>query len=184
MAKANLSKLNVLLVDRNNYFRALISQVLRGFEIKHITPCNTGAAAQKYLASADFDLCLIEAELPDMSGADLVRFIRRLNTEPHRYVPVIVLSTYTQLRQVGAARDAGANLVLKKPISPKGLFDHIVWLARVRRPYVELDNYIGPDRKFHDIDPPDGRYKRAMDAADARTAKKVNKGTLADSATR
>lgn len=172
MANANLSKLSVLVVDRNHYFRSLISQVLRGFEIKHITPCDSGAAAQKCLANADFDLCLIEAELPDMSGADLVRFIRRLKREPLRFVPVIVLSSYAKSGLVSAIRDAGANLVLKKPTSPQALYDHIVWLAHPKRPYVELDSYIGPDRKFHDIVPPDGDYKRATDPAESKAAKK------------
>jgi CheY-like chemotaxis protein len=171
MTRANFTRLNVLLVDRSHYFRSLISQALRGFEVRHITSCDSGAAAQKHLEAADFDLCLIDAELPDMSGADLVRFIRRRKREHIRYVPVIMLLGFSQFRQVGAARDAGANLVLRKPISPKGLFDRIVWLARTRRPYVELDTYIGPDRKFHDIDPPDGAYKRAADPADARGKK-------------
>jgi len=180
--RMNLSKLNVLVVDRNHYYRALISQALRGFEIKHITSCETASAAKEYLTNSDFDLCLIEAELPDMSGADLVRFIRRLKKEPLRFVPIIVLSSYAQAGMVSAARDAGANLVLKKPTSPQALFDHIAWLARTKRPYIELDSYIGPDRKFHDINPPDGHYKRAKDPSEAGSAN-VRSGALEESAT-
>lgn len=179
--KINLSKLNVLVVDRNHYYRSLISQALRGFEIKHIASCETASAAKEYLTIADFDLCLIEAELPDMSGADLVRFIRRLKKEPLRFVPIIVLSSYAQFGMVSAARDAGANLVLRKPTSPQALFDHIAWLARTKRPYVELDGYIGPDRKFHDIDPPDGHYKRARDPSEAERASALA-GALEDDA--
>jgi CheY-like chemotaxis protein len=161
--RLNLGKLSVLLVDRNHYFRALVSQALRGFGIKHVVACDTAAAAQAYLSQAEVDLCLIEAELPDMSGAGLVRFIRRLKKDPLRFVPIILLSGYAQFRVVSEARDAGANLVLKKPISPQALFDQIAWLARTKRPYIEAESYIGPDRKFHDIDPPDGRRKRAKD---------------------
>ncbi len=171
MSKMNLSKLNVLVVDRNHYFRSLISQALRGFEVKHITACDTGAAAQKCLNNSEFDLCLIEEELPDMSGADLVRFVRHLRKEPLRFVPIIIFSSYAQFSTVSAARDAGANLVLKKPTSPQALFDHIAWLARTKRPYIELESYIGPERKFHDVDPPDGRYKRASDSSEAKDAK-------------
>jgi len=161
--RLNLKNISVLLVDRNAYCRALISNALRGFGIKHITACDTGAAAQQYLAQSSFDLCLVEAELPDMSGGDLVRHIRRMPKEPLRFVPVIVMSGYTQLRELSASRDAGANLVLKKPISPQSLFDRISWLGRTKRAYIEAPNYIGPDRRFHDIDPPDGGYKRATD---------------------
>ena len=161
--RLNLSKISVLLADRNAYNRALISQSLRGFGIKHILACDSGAAAQEILAQSAVDLCLIEAELPDMSGPDLIRAIRRLPKEPLRFVPIIVLSGYTQFRTLSISRDAGANLVVKKPVSPQALFDRIGWLGRTKRAYIEADNYIGPDRRFHDIDPPEGGYKRATD---------------------
>jgi CheY-like chemotaxis protein len=161
--RLNLQAISVLLVDRNHYSRALISQALRGFGIKHIAPCDSGAGAQEYLSHAPVDLCLVEAELPDMSSADLIRAIRRLPTVPLRFVPTMVMSGYTQFRTLNAARDAGANLVLKKPVSPQALFDRIHWLSRTRRAYIETANYVGPDRRFHDTDPPDSAYKRATD---------------------
>jgi hypothetical protein len=43
------------------------------------------------------------------------------------------------------------------------LFDHLLWLARVPRPFVETNDYVGPDRRFRTIDPPDGRFKRDSD---------------------
>ncbi|HVZ27727.1 MAG TPA: response regulator [Rhizomicrobium sp.] len=161
--RLNLKNVSVLLVERAPYTRALISQALRGFGIKMITGCETGEAAQELLNQTGFDLCLIESELIDMPGSDLIRYIRKLPREPMRFVPVIALSGYTQFRGLGTVRDAGANLVLKKPISPQALFDRIAWLGRTKRAYIETDNYIGPDRRFHDIDPPGGAYKRATD---------------------
>lgn len=161
--RLNLSKVSILLVDRNSYSRILISQVLRGFGIKHILACDSAAAAQECLSQSAVDLCLIEAELPDMSGPDLIRAIRHLPKEPLRFVPIIMLSGYTQFRMLSVARDAGANLVLKKPLSPQALFDRIGWLGRTKRAYIETSSYTGPDRRFHDIEPPNGAYKRAND---------------------
>jgi CheY-like chemotaxis protein len=161
--RLNLSKVTVLLADRNSYSRALISQALRGFGVQHILACDSGAATQEYLSQSTIDLCLVEAELSDMSGSDLIRAIRALPKDPLRFVPIIMLSGYTQFRMLSVARDAGANLVLKKPISPQALFDRIGWLGRTKRAYIETSNYTGPDRRFQDIDPPDGAYKRAND---------------------
>ena len=161
--RLNLKNVSVLLVDRAPYTRALIAQALRGFGIKMITGCETGEAAKEIVKQTGFDLCLIESELPDMPGSDLISFIRKLPREPMRFVPIIALSGYTQFRGLSTVRDAGANLVLKKPISPQALFDRIAWLGRTKRAYIETGNYTGPDRRFHDIDPPDGGYKRATD---------------------
>ncbi len=97
-----------------------------------------------------------------MSSVELIRWIRRLKG-PVRFVPVIVLTGYTQLRTIASARDSGANLVVRKPVSPKALFDRMLWIARSARPFIESDNFIGPDRRFRTIDPPDGKFKRDLD---------------------
>lgn len=169
--RLNLQSVSVLVADRNHYSRALISQALRGFGVKHIIPCDSAAAAQEQLTQAGADLCLIEAELPDMSGADLVRAIRRLPTAPLRFVPVLMVSGYTQFRTLNTSRDAGANLILQKPISPQALFDRVFWLSKTKRAYIETADYIGPDRRFREGTPPDGAYKRSTDkTADAGAA--------------
>jgi CheY-like chemotaxis protein len=161
--RLNLKNVGVLVVDRSNYSRALIMQALRGFGVTYIVDFDNGAAAMGFLAQSTIDLCLIEADLPDMTGADLIRSIRQLPREPLRFVPIIALSGYTQFRLLNTVRAAGANLVLKKPLSPQSLFDRISWLGRTKRAYIETDTYTGPDRRFHSTDPPDGGYKRATD---------------------
>lgn len=179
--RLNLKSVSVLLVDRGHYSRALIAQALRGFGIKHITPVENGTGAKELLSQSSFDLCLIEVDLPDMTGADLINWIRRQPKEPQRFVPVIALSGYTQLRMLSTVRDAGANLVLKKPVSPQALFDRIAWLGRTKRAYIEAPNYVGPDRRFHDIEPADGVYKRANDKPAGMSPNKPD-AALAESA--
>jgi len=57
----------------------------------------------------------------------------------------------------------GANIVVKKPVSPKALFEHMLWIARGARPFIETGNFIGPDRRFRTVEPPDGKLKRETD---------------------
>jgi CheY-like chemotaxis protein len=110
------------------------------------------------------DVCFIEGALPDIETAEIVAWIRK-QPPPLRFIPIIVMSGYTQLRTISAARDSGANLVVRKPVSPQMLFDRLSWVAGTQRPFIETDNFLGPDRRFHDIPPPDGRFKRETDAA-------------------
>jgi DNA-binding response OmpR family regulator len=137
--------------------------MLRGFGIESTAAVDTGAKAQAYMKNNYIDLCIIEAVLPDMSGADLVRWIRHEQKEPKRFIPILVLSGYTQVRTISACRDAGANIVLKKPVSPQALFDRLTWMARVSRSFIEVGDYAGPDRRFRSIPPPDKTYKRDSD---------------------
>lgn len=161
--RLNFCGVSVLLVDRNNYSRGLVAQMLRGFGVQSVISCESGAEAQDQLKTNAVELCVIEADLPDMTGAQLINWIRRENKEPLRFVPILVLSGYTQMRLLSTNRDAGANLLLKKPLSPQALFDRLAWLARTPRSYIETKNYVGPDRRFKDVAPPDSVFKRETD---------------------
>jgi DNA-binding response OmpR family regulator len=161
----NLKSVATLLVDSDRFTRGLVVQMLRGFRMDSPVVCDSGAAAKEYLQQAPVDLCIVEAVLPDMASPELIRWIRRPEMGAVRFIPVIVLSGYTQQRMVATARDAGANTVLKKPASPQALFDRIMWVARVPRPFIDAGSYVGPDRRFKAEDPPDKTYKRADDPA-------------------
>jgi CheY-like chemotaxis protein len=166
--RLNLKNVTGLLVDRDAFTRGLIAQMLRGFGIDNLLVGTTGVEAKKILLANCTDICFIEAILPDMSAADLIRWIRRQTPKPLRFVPIIVLSGYTQVRTIAAARDGGAHAVVKKPVSPQILFDRISWAAHFSRPFLETSNYVGPDRRFHTISPPDSKLKRETDAATDR----------------
>lgn len=169
--RLNLRDVKTLIVDRDHFTASLVAQMIRGFGMDAPTIVGTAAAARDYLKSAVPDLILIEAILPDEPSRDLIAWIRHAMPEPLRFVPIIVLSGYTQLSAVRGARDAGAHFVLKKPVSPKALFDRIAWVARSERPFLETESFAGPDRRFAAKDPPDGAYKRPGDDEKSSTAK-------------
>jgi len=160
--RLNLHGVTSLLVDSDSYTRGLVAQMLRGFGMEPSNFADDGKQAKNFLKHQCPDLCIVEAVLPDMTSADLIKWVRHLKG-PIRFMPTIVLTGYTQLRMVAAARDGGANIVIRKPVSPKILFDRLLWIARVQRPFVETDDYVGPDRRFRNIEPPDGKLKRDTD---------------------
>jgi two-component system chemotaxis response regulator CheY len=166
-ARLNLKGVTTLLLDSDGFSRGLITSMLRGFGMDPPVIGPTGASAIGYLQNHCVDLCIMEATLPDMSGAELIRWIRRPDREAIRYVPIIVLTSYTQLRTVSETRDGGANLIVRKPVSPQGLFDRITWVARITRPFIDAGTYSGPDRRFKTIEPPDGVRRRSADARDS-----------------
>jgi len=72
------------------------------------------AAALKLAAENEFDLLLSDLGLPDGTGADLMRTLRRQGST----LPGIVLSGYGQDQDIARSRDAGFATHLVKPLSP------------------------------------------------------------------
>lgn len=162
--KLNFRSVTTLVVDRDRYTRSLVCQMLRGFGVGGVESLESGEAARKYVQDNFVDLCIVEANLPDMSGADFIRWVRREQKEPVRFMPILVLTGYTQLRMISDVRDAGANIVVRKPVSAQILFDRVGWIAKTPRSYIETSDYVGPDRRFRELTPPGGEYRRETDA--------------------
>jgi len=161
--KLNFSQIEALVVDADQYSTSILGQILRGFGLtKHIT-IETAEEARRRLPAGKFDLLICDAVLPDMHAGDLIKWIRRQPALNVKYMPIVVLTGYTQFSNVVVLRDAGANIVVRKPVSPNVLFDHIAWSARTDRPFIETDTYIGPDRRFKNTGPPDGVGRRKTD---------------------
>lgn len=163
----NLKGASVLLVDHDPFSVKLISQMLRGFGLETEQIAETGDDARRSLEKKTFDLAIFESVLPDMHSNQLIKWLRHNEPNRNRFIPIMVVTGYTNLRNVTSARDSGAHSVLRKPISPQLLFDHIAWIARSNRPFIEVGEYFGPDRRFKTSEPPGGVWRRHTDHAPA-----------------
>ena len=112
--RLNLKNVTSLLVDRDNFTRGLIAQMLRGFGMEPPLLAGSGAEAKAFLESSLPDILFLEGALPDMTAAELIGWIRRQSKKNLRFVPIIVLSGYTQMRLISAARDGGAQYRAEK----------------------------------------------------------------------
>jgi CheY-like chemotaxis protein len=176
----NFSNFTALVVDGDNYALTLVGRILNSFGISNQTIVRTGQAAQVLFDEEKrFDMVLCEAVLSDMLGAQLVEWIRRKSDPAVKFVPIVVLTGHTQIENILAARDSGANGVVKKPIAPGSLFDRLAWAAKGARPFVETDSYIGPDRRFKNMGPPNGVGRRATDLS--ATVGQANEPNLSQS---
>lgn len=166
--KINLRSIRALCVDSNSQGLEILSQTLFGFGVEKIARASTGEEAKAVLTRQTVDLMLTDAILMDMSGFDLVRWLRATNLDPNRYTPVITVTGHTQQSHVLSARDCGAHFVVAKPMTPTILMQRILWVARGGRVFVESENFTGPDRRFkHHGIPGDGVGRRREDLSGA-----------------
>lgn len=165
-AKLDLSKTVVMILQNNSTEVDILAQVFQGFGVKGTRKCTSVEDAEVLVRHTQFDLLVIDAEMPNGGGFNLVQSLRRMQKSPNRLAPVILVSGHTPHKSVLRARDCGANIVVTKPITPKVLFDRIIWLVKDARSFVESEGYVGPDRRHKAYGPPPGMDgRRAEDAS-------------------
>src|SRR5689334_7094205 len=115
-----MSGARILVVDDEAELRRALTRSLAGHEYE-VREAADGSSAVREFASFKPDVVLLDLVLPDMSGVDVCRELRRLKD-----TPIIVLSVVGEERTKIDALDAGADDYLTKPFGMGEL------LARVR----------------------------------------------------
>lgn len=175
-ARLNLRNVTVLCVDSNSLGLEVLGQMLMGFGVERIRRATSLEDARSILSKETIDFVLVDRNLDDRSGYDLVRWLRQAPLDPNRFAPVVVVCGHTPASEIASARDCGANFVVAKPLSPSVLMQRMLWIAKGGRQFVEAENYIGPDRRFKYDGVPEGtRGRRASDlSASVGEAKEPN----------
>lgn len=167
-----LGGLNVLVVDDNRHMVRLISSILHALGVRNVCEANDAAEALEHLKSFSADIIIVDWQMQPLDGLDFTRLVRTGKDSPNRYVPIIMLSAFTEMSLVTKARDAGINEFLAKPVSPKALYSRMASLIDNPRSFVRTDTYFGPDRRRKDVGPPRGvieRRKTKNEDIDAQT---------------
>ena len=139
-----------MVIDDSPFALELTTQAILGFGIKVRHACGSAAEAIAVLRDHPVDLILVDCEMPGMSGYEFVRWLRRSGLEPNAFAPVLMTAAHVRRSKVAEARDCGANFLITKPFSAGVLLERIVWVARDARPFLEVGDYFGPDRRFRE----------------------------------
>jgi DNA-binding response OmpR family regulator len=91
------------------------------------------------------DLVLLDLRLPDMSGFEVCRSLRRLST-----VPIIIVTAQTDTHDLVVGLEAGADDYVTKPVNTKELAARI--RASIRRTHLAGSGGIGSVSTFGDIE--------------------------------
>lgn len=93
------------------------------------------------------DLVITNWQMSPVDGMMLLRWIRRGSDSPNRFLPVIMLSAYSEPERVREARELGVTEFLTKPFSVQMLAQKIGGMIERPRQYVHTGVYFGPDRR-------------------------------------
>ena len=112
---ADTASKRILVVDDANLVRRFYRDALEraGFAVDEAL---NGAEALEKLLDHSFDLLIVDVNMPQMDGVTFLRALRRQPTTISS-IPALVISTEAGPYDVAAARAAGANYYLVKPVS-------------------------------------------------------------------
>jgi two-component system chemotaxis response regulator CheY len=108
-----------LVVDDSPTMRRMIIASLREVCTGGFVEAATGLEACEQLALGPVSLMMLDLNMPDMHGLEVLAFVRRHPTL--KSLPIIVLTTRGDEASRSTALAAGATLYLTKPFTPQGL---------------------------------------------------------------
>lgn len=117
-----MSSRQILIVEDERPIREMIAFGLRraGFEVAEAEDCR---AARARIADRRPDLLLVDWMLPDMSGLELTRQLKK--DKDTREVPIIMLTARAEEADKVSGLEGGADDYVTKPFSPRELLARI-----------------------------------------------------------
>lgn len=164
MSGYKFDKLKLLVVDDNAHMRKLVITIMQAFGTNQIAEAPSGEKALTMLREFNPDVILLDWAMDGMTGIEFAKLLRTSAKTPNPFVPIIMLTGHTHIDHVRAARDAGINEFLAKPVSVKGIMTRLVSVIEHPRPFVRTSNYFGPCRRRRAADEYRGPERRAATA--------------------
>ena len=119
----------VLFIDPDAENAERLSRALRGVSAVAVVP--TAQAAVSAMSARMPNLVVLELDLPDANGLDLITRLR--NTPATRNVLLMVVTSRTGVRDKIAAFQSGADDYLVKPVEAQQFLVHVQLLSRFRQ---------------------------------------------------
>jgi two-component system chemotaxis response regulator CheY len=113
-------KKQILIVDDSPTMRRMVRASLVSVPEVSFSEAGTGVEAIEHLALAPIDLMILDLNMPDMHGLEVLGFVR--GHQAYRNLPVMILTTRSDEISRSQAIAGGATRYLTKPFTPHELF--------------------------------------------------------------
>jgi len=126
--------MKVLLAEDSATNRFLIEAYLKNTPYQLVSAENGESAVQKFV-SGEYDLILMDMQMPVMDGYTATRMIRQLELEKGlEATPIIALTAHALAEDAQKSMEAGCNIHLTKPVKKAELLEAMDGFSRNRKP--------------------------------------------------
>ena len=123
--KKEIKNLNVLLVEDNAMNQLLAQKVLSDWDWK-VDVVENGMEAIEKIGSKDFDIILMDIQMPAMDGYETTQQIRNNFQAPKCNVPIIAMTAHLSSIEEDKCYKVGMNGYISKPFDNEVLYGKIV----------------------------------------------------------
>jgi two-component system chemotaxis response regulator CheY len=115
--------MKILAVDDSATMRRIIRNHLKQAGFEDVDEAENGKAALTLLTKGQYDLLITDWNMPEMSGLDLVREVRK--SDAVKNLPVLMVTTVSAKEDIVTALKAGVNNYVVKPFDAETLHSKI-----------------------------------------------------------
>lgn len=142
-----LSELDFLVAEDNDFARKIVRDVLKALGARSPHFAADGAEALNMAKLYPIDIALIDWDMPVIDGIEFTKFVRLSPDSPNPFLPIIMMTAFSEHPKVIEARDKGVNEYLVKPFSAAQLLKRIQMVVEHPRPFIRTEAFFGPDRR-------------------------------------
>ena len=157
----------ILVVEDNKPMLLLLKSVLQSFGVGTIHTALNGEEGFHKFCSTNPDLVITDWLMRPCDGVEFSKKIRNNPRSPNQYVPIIMMTGFTEKKRVLSARDAGTTEFLAKPFNARDLYKRIHRIVESPRQFVRCEDFFGPDRRrSNPAEEYKGPFRRDDDTSD------------------
>ena len=128
--------LSILVVEDNDINQEVAKGILEMLDCT-VTLAGSGAIALEFLEQVKFDAVLLDCQMPEMDGFEVVKIIR--SRPEHKDLPVIAMTAHSMPGDREKCLNSGMNDYLAKPIEAKLLIEALKRISGISKPATETD---------------------------------------------
>lgn len=160
----NFQNVKVLVVEDNLPMSDMVQSLLYAFGIGEVFTAKNGEEGYKMYLRCRPDIIIADWMMKPVDGISFTEKVRGDSKSHSPFVPIILMTGFSEKKRVITARDSGVTEFLVKPFNAKDLYKRIAQVVERPRQFVKIDGFFGPDRRRRTDDEYTGEKRRSTDA--------------------
>ncbi|RMB08979.1 response regulator [Eilatimonas milleporae] len=171
MSNYDFERVSVLLAEDSPFIRSLLVNSLKVLGVGNVYAVEDGGDAIHFMNRVknepmrvgvqSIDIIMSNWDMHPVDGMMLLRWVRRHKDSVDRFVPFVLITSYTEPERVLEARELGVTEILAKPFTVNNIAEKLISIIERPRQFVHTKDYFGPDRRRRKV-PHDGPERRKL----------------------